>query len=151
MSQNLIRTLINARMNAANAAGQILTNPIYINHDNEDPLNPEEIGYNPYLVTKLLPSDTYTDALGGDLITRTGVYHIKVKVPSASNADLSGEIIDNLFSLFPVDTVLSEKDSTGKITFSVQLISPLRQYGGKRIDNWWVVPCSFEYRSDTIK
>lgn len=148
-SHNKIRKLIQDKLNAANALGELNLVPIYINYDNEDPLDPEDIGYNPYLVCRLMPADTYSDSLGGDIITSTGVFHIKVKVPSSSSTDDMERITNALFSLFRVNSVLSEKDSSGAVTFSTQLISPFRIYDGKRIDNWWVVPCSFEYRSDT--
>ena len=149
MSHNNIRKLINDELNSANMTGSLNTVPIYINYDNEDPLDADEIGYNPHLVCKLMPSDTYSESLGGDIITSIGLYHIKVKVPATSSTDVMERITNALFSLFRVDRVLSEKDTHGNVLFSTQLTSPFRIYDGRRIDNWWVVPCSFEYRSDT--
>lgn len=112
-------------------------------HDNA-PLNPTEQSNETFLDAHLIPSPTYSDSLGGDIITYTGIYQIKISVGAGKATAESDKIASDLFKLFKVNTVFA--DPSG---LKVQVVQPLTVGEGRAIDGRWVVPCHIEYRCDT--
>lgn len=147
MSTSRACGLITARLNEANAASELYDTPIYIHHDNELPLDPEDIPKAPWLATHLIPVDTYSETLNSDIRTYLGLYQITIRVPTEQSKDVADAIVEKLSTLFPSDLLLLE---TGLKPFSTQLIEPLKEAQGRRIDNWWVVPCTLEFRANNL-
>lgn len=97
-----------------------------------------------YLRAYLLPADTTAEDLAGALRTYRGVYQVSIVRPIGGGTGPALSIAAELNLLFPVNG----RYTSGAVT--VQVITPPSAGPGQQDENTYVVPVSFEYRSDVI-
>lgn len=97
-----------------------------------------------YLETHLIPASTTANTLGGDHKRFVGLYQIKVIVGSGIATAASAKIVDELQTVFPVDSLYTDVNG-----FTVQVISPVHSPEGKVQEGKWIIPCYFEYEANT--
>lgn len=97
-----------------------------------------------HIETHLIPSDTFSDTLGGDHKAFIGMYQMTLVVQYNTGYLKAEQMVEELQDIFAVNEMFT--DTSG---FSVQVISPIKTPEGKQVGLQWRVPCYFEYRSDT--
>ena len=100
-----------------------------------------------YIQCHLIPADTQTRTLGGDHKEYIGLYQMKIITASGDGYGNADEFVEKLQTKFPVYALFKEDDPS---TLNVQVLSPIHSPEGKDQSGSWVVPCSFEYRADTV-
>lgn len=93
-----------------------------------------------YLRAYLLPASTTCRYLGGDAYEYTGVYQISIVCPAGQPLGVAESLVDELSSLFRVDTELSRSGFEGLLT------EPLEQGPTITESATYTVPTSFTYR-----
>lgn len=150
MSNRMIRNLFSSAIMEANEAGELLGRKIPVTFDNVEPeYTAEQIMSQTNIITHLIPGRPIANSLGGDLITYIGIYQMTIRVKAGETTADADDIVDSLMRVFKVDKVFEEKDADDNVIFSVQVVNPIAAAEGRRVDDWWYVPCSFEYRADT--
>lgn len=91
-----------------------------------------------------IPADTYSDTLGGDIITYVGMFQMSIHTKFGTGLLDQEAIITGLQEVFKLNRRFT--DSGG---FTVQVTSPLHTPEGKQNGGQWVVPTYFDYRADT--
>lgn len=138
MSQKLIRAALESRL-ATWAAAR--TPALSVAYENDD-FTPE-VG-TPYLRAYMMPADTDSQDLEGSHRLYLGVYQVSMRLPALIGTELSGTIVGELETLFPVNLRLT----SGAIT--VTTTSPVSAGPGQNEPGLYVVPVSFSYRADVI-
>lgn len=150
MSNRRIRNLFSNALNFANENAGLLGVKIPIMFDNVTPnTKPKDIKSQTHIVTHLVPAPVLAQSLGGDLLSYVGIYQMTIRVKAGESTADADDIVDELMRVFKVDSVFEEKDENNVTVFSVQIVNPISTAQGRDIDNWWVVPCSFEYIAHT--
>lgn len=150
MSHAKIRNLFSAKLTEANEAGQLLGREIPIAFDNVTPkVSAEELKSQTNIVTHSIITDTYASSLGGDLVLYEGLYQLTIRVKADETTADADDLIDQLQALFKLDSLLELRDDDDKVTFFAQIVEPLAPASGRRIENWWVVPCTLSYKALT--
>lgn len=134
MSQGRIRKIFSAKV----AEYSVLKN-ILVSYDNVK----HKFDAN-HIETHLIPSDTFSDTLGGDHKAFLGMYQMTIVVQYNSGLLVAEEIIEDLQNIFKINQMFTDESG-----FSVQVISPIKVPEGKQFGAQWRVPCYFEYRADT--
>jgi hypothetical protein len=115
--------------------------PLSYSFDNIKKNGPESADY---IEAHIIPSDTFSDTLGGDHTAFIGMYQMTIVVQYNTGYVKVEKIVEHLQNAFKINKVFT--DASG---FSVQVISPIKTAEGKQSGIQWRVPCYFEYRSDT--
>lgn len=135
MSQKLIRSLLQGRLNAFAAARTI-------------PVAWENVGFTPpagqYLKFHLLKAPTDSADLAGAHREYSGVCQISVFVPKGKGPTEAETLAADLAEVFPLNVPLVSG------SFSVQITSPCSEGPPITGDTHFMVPVSFTYRADTI-
>lgn len=97
-----------------------------------------------HIEAHLIPSDTFSDTLGGDHKAFIGMYQMTIVVQYNTGYLKVESIVEELQNIFQINKMFT--DVSG---FSVQVVSPIKTPEGKQVGVQWRVPCYFEYRSDT--
>lgn len=97
-----------------------------------------------HIRSHLIPADTYSDTLGGDIITYIGMFQMSIYTKFGTGLLDNEIIIEALRNVFKLNRRFTDADG-----FSVQVTSPIHAPEGKQIGGQWVVPCYFDYRADT--
>lgn len=98
-----------------------------------------------HVQSHIIPSDSYSDTLGGDILTYTGIFQLKVITKYGVGMLDSEEYIRELQEVFKLNKRF--EDDNG---FAVQVVSPIFTPEGKQVGAQLVVPSYFTYRADTI-
>ncbi|WP_286776577.1 MULTISPECIES: phage tail terminator-like protein [unclassified Pseudomonas] len=93
-----------------------------------------------YLRAYLLPAGTTCRYLGSDAYEYTGVYQVSIVCPAGQPLAAAEILVDELSSLFRVDSQLSRNDFEGLIT------EPVDQGPTITESATYTVPASFSYR-----
>ncbi|MFK3941859.1 phage tail terminator-like protein [Pseudomonas monteilii] len=93
-----------------------------------------------YLRAYLLPASTTCNYLGGDAYEYTGVYQVSIVCPAGQALAGAEALVDELSSVFRVDSPLSRKGFEGLIT------EPVEQGPTITESATYTVPASFTYR-----
>lgn len=93
-----------------------------------------------YLRAYLLPASTTCNYLGGEAYEYTGVYQVSIVCPAGQALAGAEALVDELSSLFRVDSPLSRKGFEGLIT------EPVEQGPAITESATYTVPASFTYR-----
>ena len=97
-----------------------------------------------WLRFSMLPANTRSDDLSGDHRAYTGVVQIDVFMPSGTGPGAGAELVGELEALYPASTYLEGEG------VSVLIQTPLSVGPAQADESWWVIPCSFTYRVDSI-
>jgi hypothetical protein len=97
-----------------------------------------------YLACYMLPADNQIDDMQGTHIRFVGVFQINVYVPINQGAGAALGIADELRTLFPAYSVKTNGST------DVWIDSAVRVGRGDSLENRYMIPVSFQYRSDTI-
>lgn len=97
-----------------------------------------------HLRASLLPAETASEDLAGAHRAYRGVFQVSLYVPINTGPGAAAGIADELAALF----VLNARLTAGAIT--VQQISPASIAPALQVENYYVIPVSFQYRADTI-
>lgn len=97
-----------------------------------------------HIRSHLIPVDTFSDTLSGDHNGFIGMYQMTVVTKFGTGVLDSELVLEELQQVFKNNRRFV--DDTG---FAVQVVSPIKSPEGKQIEGEWVVPCYFNYRSDT--
>lgn len=92
----------------------------------------------------LLPAQTRSDDLTGEHRSYVGVAQIDALVPSGTGPGVGAALVGELEDLFPASTYL-EGDGV-----SVLIQTPVSVGPALSDESWWVMPCSFTYRVDSV-
>jgi len=135
MSQKLIRSLLQGRLNAFAAARSL-------------PVAWENVAFTPpdgqYLRFNLLKAPTDSADLAGAHREYSGVCQISVFVPKGKGPTDAETLAADLAELFP----LNDRLVSG--SFAMQITSPCSEGPPITGDNHFMIPVSFAYRADTI-
>lgn len=135
MSQKLIRSLLQGRLNAFAAARTI-------------PVAWENVAFTPpsgqYLKFHLLKAPTESADLAGAHREYSGVCQISVFVPKGKGPTDAETLAADLAGLFP----LNDRLTSG--SFAMQITSPCSEGPPDDGDTHFMLPVSFTYRADTI-
>lgn len=93
-----------------------------------------------YLRAYLLPASTTCNYLGGEAYEYTGVYQVSIVCPAGQALASAETLVDELSSVFRVDSPLSRKGFEGLIT------EPVEQGPTVTESATYTVPASFTYR-----
>lgn len=93
-----------------------------------------------YLRAYLLPASTTCNYLGGEAYEYTGVYQVSIVCPAGQALAGAEALVDELSSVFRVDSPLSRKGFEGLIT------EPVEQGPTITESATYTVPASFTYR-----
>ncbi|WP_438279708.1 phage tail terminator-like protein [Pseudomonas alabamensis] len=93
-----------------------------------------------YLRAYLLPASTTCNYLGGEAYEYTGVYQVSIVCPAGQALAGTEALVDELSSVFRVDSPLSRKGFEGLIT------EPVEQGPTITESATYTVPTSFTYR-----
>jgi len=93
-----------------------------------------------YLRAYLLPASTTCNYLGGEAYEYTGVYQVSIVCPAGQALAGAEALVDELSSVFRVDSPLSRKGFEGLIT------GPVEQGPTITESATYTVPASFTYR-----
>jgi hypothetical protein len=93
-----------------------------------------------YLRAYLLPASTTCNYLGGEAYEYTGVYQVSIVCPAGQALAGAETLVDELSSVFRVDSPLSRKGFEGLIT------EPVEQGPTITESATYTVPASFTYR-----
>lgn len=93
-----------------------------------------------YLRAYLLPASTTCNYLGGEAYEYTGVYQVSIVCPAGQALAGAEALVDELSSVFRVDSPLSRKGFEGLIT------EPVEQGPTITESATYTVPTSFTYR-----
>ena len=96
-----------------------------------------------YLAACLLPAGTTSETLGGDHRAYTGLFQINVVTPAGTGTGKAEGIIDELASLFPLNSRYT------KAGLTVMTLTPVAPGPEVEVDSNLTVSASFEYRADT--
>lgn len=99
---------------------------------------------NDHIETHLIPSDTFSDTLGGDHKAFIGMFQMTLVVQYNTGLLKAETITEELQNIFLVNKMFT--DTSG---FSVQVTSPIKTTEGKQTGVQWRIPCWFDYRADT--
>ncbi|NNJ15568.1 hypothetical protein CSV86_014585 [Pseudomonas putida CSV86] len=93
-----------------------------------------------YLQAYQLPGATTCRYLGGEAYEYTGVYQVSIVCPAGQPLETAEALVDELSSLFRVDSVLSRNGFEGLVT------EPIDQGPTIPESATYTVPASFTYR-----
>ena len=93
-----------------------------------------------YLRAYLLPAGTTCRYLGGEAYEYTGVYQVSIVCPAGQPLATAEALVDELSSLFRVDSALSRNGFEGLVT------EPVDQGPAIAESATYTVPASFAYR-----
>ncbi|MBA1195213.1 hypothetical protein G7007_20535 [Pseudomonas entomophila] len=93
-----------------------------------------------YLRAYLLPASTACNYLGGEAYEYTGVYQVSIVCPAGQALAGAEALVDELSSVFRVDSPLSRRGFEGLIT------EPVEQGPTITESATYTVPASFTYR-----
>ncbi|MEA5673226.1 phage tail terminator-like protein [Pseudomonas sp. MH2] len=93
-----------------------------------------------YLQAFQLPAGTTCRYLGGEAYEYTGVYQVSIVCPAGQPMGTAEALVDELSSLFRVDSVLSRNGFEGLVTEPVDQGPPITEPAT------YTVPASFTYR-----
>lgn len=93
-----------------------------------------------YLRAYLLPAGTTCRYLGGEAYEYTGVYQVSIVCPAGQPLATAEALVDELSSLFRVDSALSRNGFEGMVT------EPVDQGPSIPESATYTVPASFTYR-----
>lgn len=93
-----------------------------------------------YLRAYLLPASTTCNYLGGEAYEYTGIYQVSIVCPAGQALAGAEALVDELSSVFRVDSPLSRKGFEGLIT------EPVEQGPTITESATYTVPTSFTYR-----
>ncbi|MDO7911340.1 phage tail terminator-like protein [Pseudomonas sp. 22-AL-CL-001] len=93
-----------------------------------------------YLRAYLLPASTTCNYLGGEAYEYTGVYQVSIVCPAGQALASAETLVDELSSVFRVDSPLSRRGFEGLIT------EPVEQGPTVTESATYTVPASFTYR-----
>lgn len=97
-----------------------------------------------YLRAFTLPALTQSQTLEGEHRAFQGVFQINIVCPANAGAGGAGNIADELAALFPNNLRLTREGVT------VQIVSPVSAAPPLQAPESYIVPVSFQYRSDTV-
>lgn len=121
--------------------------------NNELPVAWENVAFTPptdaangdplaYLKFNLLPAQTRSDDISGNLRAWIGVAQITVFVPSGAGPAAAESWIKQLDALYPASQYIVGT------TLSVLIRTPVSAGNGYNDESYYAVPVSFEYRAD---
>ena len=136
MSQSRIRTLLEDRLNtwASNRSPAL---PIAWQNVSTTPAET-------YLRAFMIPSQTDSADLKGDLTTYTGIFQVSVITPGGIGPQSAESIAEELQALFPANLLLTSA------SISVQTITPFSIGPELSSADSYVLPVSTQYRADDI-
>ena len=137
MSHNIIASIYEARVITWAKARSV---PLKVVVENEAyaPKDGET-----YLRAFTLPADTASNTLGDDHRLYTGVFQVSIVTPAGGYRGPAGALADEITALFP----LYERNTKSGLT--VVTLTPPDQGPGIPGDTSYMVPLSFQYRTDT--
>lgn len=116
--------------------------------DNDLPISWENLAFTPpadgsaYLKFNLLPGQTRSDDLAGQLRAWIGVAQITIFVPSKAGPAAAEAFVGQLDGLYPVSTYIVGA------ALSVLIQTPVTAGNGFNDEAYFAVPASFQYRAD---
>jgi hypothetical protein len=139
VSNKIIRKLFDSRMATW---GDTNDYAISIENKHFDPAKDAKEGK--YFETVLLPANTVSDDLAGAHRGYRGVYQIDIVMKKRVGTGVTDTVVNELDALFPNNLRLTDVE-TG---FVVQVMTPVTAGPGLAGARGYVVPVSFNYRSD---
>jgi len=120
--------------------------------DNELPVAWENLAFTPptdatgnplpYLKFNLLPAQTRSDDLAGQLRAWSGIAQIAIFVPSGSGPRAAEDLVGQLDALYPCQTYIAST------AIKVLIQTPVTAGNGFNDDAYYAVPAYFQYRAD---
>jgi len=135
-SQSKVRSLLDARLNAWN---QARTPRLQVVWENTPAVTAET-----HLRAYLLPAGVDSLDLEGAHRVYLGVYQVSIVTPVSIGPGAGERIADEIAALFPVNLRLTGSGIT------LQVMTPVEPGPAIQEPNLWLLPVSFEVRSDTI-